>query len=491
MGNGTGALTITPELIFTRSSITLEYRSQAPKSLEGSLSESRRSESGKIKIILLLFIVGIAAFFLWREISAAPPVIRLGREIKGISRSTELSFTATDQRSLLALSFSIEQGGETIPILSESYGSRWRFWESGPHELTRAVRLGVAHQEQLQDGAAELRVDVQNKNWFSSRTTLTRDVVVRSVPPRIDILSGLLHVNQAGSEMVRYRVSRHTVSSGVRVGEHFFPGYPAPEGNRDERLALFAFPYGVPADTVPQVVARDDAENESQASFPFRLLTKNFRSRDLQISDHFLQATVPSILSHTPELTDQGDLLQNYLMLNGTVRQSNRAKIAEMSKQSAAEFLWQGSFLQLMNSAVESQFADDRSYWYQGKQVDHQVHLGFDLAAVRNTPVEASNAGRVVFAEYLGIFGNTIILDHGFGLQSLYAHLHSFEVGVGDTVRRGQTIGKTGSTGLAGGDHLHFTMLLGGVEVNPIEWWDQRWIEQHILPKLPAGQVMR
>ncbi|MCH7978317.1 MAG: M23 family metallopeptidase, partial [Acidobacteria bacterium] len=227
------------------------------------------------------------------------------------------------------------------------------------------------------------------------------------------------------------------------------------------------------------------------ASFPFRLLRKNFRSRDLQISDSFLQATVPSILSHTPELTDQGDLLKNYLMVNGQLRESNRAKIAELSKQTAAEFLWQGSFLQLMNSAVESQFADSRSYWYQGKQVDQQVHLGFDLAAVRNTPVEASNAGRVVFAEYLGIFGNTIILDHGFGLQSLYAHLHSFDVGVGDTVRRGQTIGKTGSTGLAGGDHLHFTMLLAGVEVNPIEWWDQRWIEQHILPKMPAGQVMR
>ena len=449
--------------------------------------ESRHNERGKIKIILLLFIVGIAAFFLWREISASPPEVRLGREIKGISRSAELSFTATDRRSLLALSFSIEQGGETIPILSESYGSRWTFWESGPKELTRQVRLGVAHQKQLQDGAAELRIEVQNKNWFSSRSTLTRDVVVRSVPPRIDILSGLLHVNQAGSEMVHYRVSRHTVSSGVRVGEYFFPGYPAPGGNRDERLALFAFPYGVPADTVPQVVARDDAENESSASFSFRLLTKNFRSREMQISDRFLQATVPSILSHTPELADQGDLLQNYLMLNGALRQSNRAKIAELSEQTALEFLWQGPFLQLINSAVESQFADFRTYLYQGKKVDQQVHLGFDLASVRNSPVAAANTGRVVFAEYLGIFGNTIILDHGFGLQSLYGHLNSFEVSVGETVARGQTIGVTGSTGLAGGDHLHFTLLLGGVEVNPIEWWDPLWIEQHILAKLPAA----
>ena len=457
------------------------------------MPESHRNESGeigKIKIILLLFLVGVPAFFLWRGISATPPEIRLDREIKGISRSTELSFTATDQRSLHALSFSIEQGGETIPILSETHGSRWRIWESAPSELTRQVRLGVAHQEQLQDGAAELRIEVQNKNWFSSRATLRRDVVIRSVPPRIDILSGLLYVNQAGSEMVHYRVSQHTVSSGVRVGEYFFPGYPVPGGNPDERLALFAIPYDAPAEIVPQVVARDDAENESQASFSYRLLTKNFRSRELQISDSFLQATVPSILSRTPEITDQGDLLQNFLFVNGPLRQRNRATIAELSKQSAAEFLWRGSFLQLTNSAVESQFADFRSYLYQSKKVDEQVHLGFDLASVRNSPVEAANAGRVVFAEYLGIFGNTIILDHGFGLQSLYAHLNSFEVGVGDTVNKGQKIGETGSTGLAGGDHLHFTLLLGGVEVNPIEWWDQQWIEEHILAKLPsAGQT--
>ena len=116
------------------------------------------------------------------------------------------------------------------------------------------------------------------------------------------------------------------------------------------------------------------------------------------------------------------------------------------------------------------------------------MHLGFDLAVVSHTPVEAANSGRVVFADYLGIFGNAIILDHGFGLQTLYANLNSFRVKPGDKVAKGQVIAESDSTGLAGGDHLHFTTLLDGVEVNPVEWWDKLWIDKHIMAKLAGGK---
>ncbi len=68
----------------------------------------------------------------------------------------------------------------------------------------------------------------------------------------------------------------------------------------------------------------------------------------------------------------------------------------------------------------------------------------------------------MVLAEFLGIYGNCVIVDHGMGLQSLYAHLSTIDVQVGQTVEQGQTLGRSGATGLAGGDHLHFTMLLGG-----------------------------
>ena len=92
------------------------------------------------------------------------------------------------------------------------------------------------------------------------------------------------------------------------------------------------------------------------------------------------------------------------------------------------------------------------------KKIDQQVHLGFDLSKVKNTPIPASNDGKVVLAELLGIYGNCVVIDHGYTLQSIYGHLSSIQVKPGDMVKKGQTIGLSGSTGLAGGDHLHFSM---------------------------------
>lgn len=448
--------------------------------------ETRGGRAGKI---VLLMVVAALVFFLWRELTGGPPQISLSQEIRGVGRSTPLSIVVNDRRGLIALRVELEQGRQNIPILSESYGSRWNFWRSGPREVTRDVVLGTAEQSQLQDGQAELRITAWNQKWFSSRAEFSRTFPVRSRPPSLEVRSGLLYVNQGGSEIVLYHVSSSAISSGVRVGSYFFPGYPFPGGAEGDRLTLFAFPHDLPVNTPAMIVAEDEVGNEARASFAYRVLPKNFRRRDIELTDQFLQMTVPAILAQTPQMKDQGDLLKNFLMVNGSLREQNRERIREISRETVPEFLWDGPFVQLSNTAVESQFADYRSYIYQGKKVDEQVHLGFDLASLQHAPVAASNAGRVIFAEYLGIFGNTIILDHGFGLQSLYAHLNGFRVKAGDKVGKGQVIADSDSTGLAGGDHLHFTMLLAGVEVNPIEWWDSLWVRQHILERLSANKA--
>jgi murein DD-endopeptidase MepM/ murein hydrolase activator NlpD len=98
--------------------------------------------------------------------------------------------------------------------------------------------------------------------------------------------------------------------------------------------------------------------------------------------------------------------------------------------------------------------------------------------------VPAANGGRVLLAEYFGIFGNCVVLDHGYGLMSLYGHLSSIDVREGQAVERGQAVGRTGQTGLAGGDHLHFGILLQGNPVTPVEWWDDHWLEDRLSRKL-------
>src|SRR5262249_28775701 len=152
------------------------------------------------------------------------------------------------------------------------------------------------------------------------------------------------------------------------------------------------------------------------------------------------------------------DLLPAYLKINGELRRINDGQISAIAAKTSPTRLWSGPFVQLRNSQDESSFADHPTYFYKGTEADQQAQPGFDLAVTSNVKVLAANAGRVLNASWLGIYGNCIIIDHGMGVASLYGHLSSFEVNVGDTVTKGQTIGRSGMTGLAGGDHLHFTM---------------------------------
>ena len=152
---------------------------------------------------------------------------------------------------------------------------------------------------------------------------------------------------------------------------------------------------------------------------------------------------------------------------------------------------WKDAFQPLANAAIEAKFADYRSYFYKGKEIDRQVHLGFDLAVTTQIPILAAQQAVVVHAAYLGIFGNCVILDHGLGVQSLYGHLSSIGVKPGDMVMKGQELGRSGMTGLAAGDHLHFTMLVNGHPVNPVEWWDSKWMQDRVFRKVTeaGGQL--
>ena len=193
---------------------------------------------------------------------------------------------------------------------------------------------------------------------------------------------------------------------------------------------------------------------------------------------------VPAILAQTPEMSDLGTDLENYLAINGQLRKKNNAYLVELAENSAPKFFWNRKFQQMRNAKVMSDFADRRTYLYEGKPVDQQDHLGFDLASTKGAPIESANEGVVVLARYFGIYGNAVVVDHGYGLMSLYGHLSSISVSEGQQLARGEELGRSGETGLAGGDHLHFTMLLHGLPVDPREWWDGHWISDRLGLKL-------
>ncbi len=430
----------------------------------------------------------------------AGPALAIVQPGEVIGRTASFVATAeTPGAEFLTLTARIEQDGTVYPLFSLDDPAGAALEQETGDRLRIARTFDRETHPGLVEGPARIVVAATRPVLFGLRESGSEtavDVTVRLTPPRLTPLSTLHYVTHGGSELVVYRVTPADAESGVRVGGIEYPGYPAAgagiDGREDLRVAFFALLHDQDLGAPVELYARDPAGNEATASFAHRIFERRFRRSRIPLSDGFLRRVVPDIVAGSPELagehadsaTSPAELLQIYLLINGQLRESNRAAVAALAAETAPRQLWSGPFRQLANSQVESGFADHRTYLYDGNEVDQQVHLGFDLASTANAPVHAANAGTVVFAEYLGIFGRCIVIDHGMGLQSLYAHLSSIDVAPGMPVERDQQLGLSGQTGLAGGDHLHFAMLLQGRPVTAMEWWDEHWIEDRVLRKL-------
>ena len=283
------------------------------------------------------------------------------------------------------------------------------------------------------------------------------------------------------ADLVTFNVAGYWTEAGVRVGDETFRSWPMPDG-KSGLFSLFAFSWNMPAGTVPLVYATNPAGNEVTAPMAFQFPKKEqpkYRVRDLQLDDRFVQKVIGEL-----DPNGSGDAIARFVKINSEMRRANNKTLSDLRFKTEGRFLWSQPFLQQHNSKVESSFADERNYIYQGKKIDQQVHLGYDLSITQHVGVEASNDGRVVYAAPLGIYGNCIVVDHGYGLQTIYGHLSEIAVHEGDMVKRGQIMGKSGQTGMAGGDHIHFSMQLEGVQIDPKEWWDSHWIKDHVAKRV-------
>jgi murein DD-endopeptidase MepM/ murein hydrolase activator NlpD len=448
------------------------------------------------KLVAVLFLLLAAAGASWYVAGRAdPPAIEIVKPARLVGQTGELDVAVTTPGGKLTrLEVVLQQGGKRVPVFSLPGAEPAQLVKDGEDGVRLTRPIGKREVPELEGGPLMVYVTAVRPVLFGLReieSTASHQVEVRLIPPQVGIASQFHYINHGGSEMVVYRVNPPDVQSGVSVGDYEYPGYPATGAGIEGaeaglRVAFFALLWDQDVKTPISLYARDEVGNEARSSFDYRVFPKDFRESRIMLNDRFLQKVVPDILYNTPELKveDASDLLASYLYINRELRRQNNARIASMAAATAPEILWKDAFKQLTNTAVEAGFADQRSYFYNGDEVDQQVHLGFDLASTTNAPVLAANSGRVVHAGWLGIYGNCVVLDHGMGLQSLYAHLSSIEVAVGDTVEKNGRLGLSGQTGLAGGDHLHFTMLLGGHAVTPIDWWSQQWIDDRIVRKL-------
>ena len=444
-------------------------------------------------VLVLALVVGGAGWF-WAGRQEGP-AIEIRQPERFVGQATPLDLVVESPGGQFSrVDVILEQDGQSYPVFSLNQPAQGDVRQETAERLFIMRRIGKSEVPQLQAGPARIVVRAARPVLFGLRqveSEATRDVDVRLEPPRVAVLSTFHYVNHGGAEFVVYRATPSDVESGVRVGDVTYPGFPAGgvgiTGDEAMRVAFFALLHDQDLTDAISMFARDGAGNETSTPLDHRTFPKPFVRSRITIDDRFLQQVVPAIASTTPDMnlsTAPDDLLPSFLRINSDLRRRNSETLVELAKKTAPEMLWKDAFQPLINAAVESRFADNRTYFYGGKEIDRQVHLGFDLAVTQRIPVLAANNGIVIHAADLGIYGNCVVIDHGLGVQSLYAHLSSIDVKPGDRVEKGHQLGRSGLTGLAAGDHLHFTMLLNGHAVNPVEWWDQKWMQDRVLRKI-------
>ena len=443
---------------------------------------------------VVLGAIGFGAAWFWAGRGEGPQIqVRQPEKFVGQATPLELVVASPDGQ-FSRVDVTLEQEGRSFPVFALDQPSEGAVKQESAEKLYISRPIGKKAIPDLKAGPARIVVRAARPVFYGMRqleSETARDVEVRLEPPRVAALSTFHYINHGGAEFVVYRATPADVQSGVRVGDKDYPGFPAAgvgiKTDPAMRVAFFGLLQDQDLRTPIQLYARDGAGNEAVATLDHMPFPKTFRRSRIEINDRFLQHVVPQIAAGTPSMqlsTDPESQLDSFLKINGELRRQNNETIARLAKQTAPEMLWKGPFKPLTNAAIEAGFADNRTYIYEGKEVDRQVHLGFDLAVTERIPVPAAHDGRVIHAGDLGIYGNCVILDHGLGVQSLYAHLSSIDAKVGDMVKMGQVVGRSGTTGLALGDHLHFTMLLNGNAVNPVEWWDPKWTEDRVLRKI-------
>ncbi len=432
-------------------------------------------------IVVMLTIVIGGMLYLFSGVVGSPPeiYIRLDSDTVG-SKPFDIEI-ASEGQGLKAVSIVLARDNRESTLVNKSYPKGIKgdiiTVSLDPSELS--VKVGIGELIVTAESRSYLGVSSMNIAIVSKKINLD------FIPPKISIISTEHYVNHGGSGLVIYKASPDAVKTGVSVGHYFFPGYEGHLQSDGVYLAFFAYPYDLKPNENIVVTAQDKAGNQRKVALFFRLKNVSYRKSKIKLSNRFIE-NVGNLLSGNHE-TDT-DYKEIFLRVNNELRKRNDETIRETGSNSKPGIMWKGAFHQLSNSKVEANFADERTYFFNDELIDRQYHLGYDLAVTKRYPIEVANNGVVVYADELGIYGNTVIIDHGMGLSTLYGHMSSIEVRVGDEVKKEGVIGRTGQTGLAAGDHLHYGVYINGVAVRPIEWWDAKWIRDNITLKIDKAK---
>jgi murein DD-endopeptidase MepM/ murein hydrolase activator NlpD len=402
------------------------------------------------------------------------PSLDVPAPLNTIGQATPVTVHVHDVHGVNKLTATVEQNGASYEAWQSTAASK-------NADSTFSFSIGTKTTPQLRDGKAHLILEATSGGLFHGTLRWEGDVNVVTQPPVISADSDQHYLYLGMADLATLNVTGAYTAAGIRVGNQDFRAWPMP-GGKAGLFSLYAFAWNMPAGSTPLAFASNgtisDVTTPLTVIFPKREQPV-YTQHEIQVTDQFMQKVLGEL-----DPNGTGDPVARFVKINNEMRKANNQTLSDLRLKTADYFLWSQPFTRQSHSQAEATFADVRSYIYHGKKIDQQVHLGYDLAVTQHVGVEASNDGRVVWAAPLGIYGNCIVVDHGYGLQTIYGHLSRIDVRVGDMVKRSQIMGLSGMTGMAGGDHVHFAMQLDGVQIDPKEWWDAHWIQDHIARRV-------
>ena len=425
-----------------------------------------------VVVIVALVLVPLV-YFVARS---ATPVIDLPSPPTAIGQATPVAVQVSDPRGVRSVKAFVEQNGTRYPVFDMAQPTK-------SADNTWSFTAGVKTTPQLQAGKAKLIVEATSNDLMRKSATVEHDVTVVTQPPSVSVDSEQHYLYLGMADLATLNVSgagpRQACASAIRP----FRAWPMP-GGKPGLFSLYAFAWNMPTDTIPVVYASNGTGNDVTSPlvviFPKKEQPK-YTAHDLQVSDAV--HAEGGRRTRSQRLGRSGRALCEDQQRNAAAPTTRRLPICGSKPRTT--FCGRSRSRASRTRRRRRRLPMCATIFITARRSISRSISGYDLAVTQHVGVEASNDGKVVYAAPLGIYGNCIVVDHGYGLQTIYGHLSRIDVHEGDMVKRGQVMGLSGMTGMAGGDHIHFAMQLDGVQIDPKEWWDPHWIKDHIARRVP------
>ena len=442
-------------------------------------SSKKRNSKLVVIALLLLSIAGAGYIYTAPEFEREQPTIQSQNNLFW-NRKDPLKVELKDNIGLKSFELTLSDGAKSIVVGQGTF-------EAGTKEKVLLVKYPKSRVLDPKAKKLTLKVAVTDRSFWNfmqgNTSEKTIDINVDYKRPNVNILANSYSITQGGSALVVFQAQDENLKKlYIEADGETFKAQPYKE--EGYYAALIAWPFQQD-DFKAKIIAIDAADNKRMVDIPFYVKQHKYRVSWIEAKDKFIDGKITDLASGNPDYASINDKIEKLRAINETMRLKNEERIHRLSKHLSSDLLdgWKvHKFYPLKNGKRVASYGDERHYYYKNKnnEVSHSYHVGYDLASTKMAIIRSSNAGRVVYAGDNGIYGNMPMIDHGLGLYTLYGHCSQLLVNEGDEVSAGQAIAKTGRSGLALGDHLHFGMLVQGIEVRPVEWFDQGWIRKNI-----------